>query len=77
MERRSLTRDELLEIAASLEDYHTIFYQFWSMSSVTFTDEIPTAAVSFANPKPDLMINPEFWDSLNKRGKREMNFATT
>jgi predicted metal-dependent peptidase len=69
MESRKLTRDELLEISASLEDYHKIFYQFWSMSSVTFTDEIPTAAVSFANSKPDMMINPDFWDSLNKKGK--------
>lgn len=67
MERRNLTRDELLEIASSLEDYHSIFYQFWSMSSVYFTDEIPTAAVSFANSRPDMLINPDFWESLNKR----------
>ena len=68
---RPLTREELLKIGASLEDYHAIFYTFFEMSSVVFSDQIPTAAVDFneRGGKPRMMLNEEFWNRHNFREK--------
>lgn len=70
--RRSLSRDELLEIAASLEDYHKVFFTFWEMSDVVYDDQIPTLAVELVDrskvlDKPKMLINKEFWDRHNHR----------
>jgi predicted metal-dependent peptidase len=66
---RHLNREELLEISASLEDYHEVFYHFWSMSSISFIDspKMPTACVSFADVKPRIMLNYDFWYDLTKK----------
>ena len=66
-----LDRSELLKIAASLEDYHKVFYTFWEMSAIYFTEQIPTAAVRFdlAGGKPQLMFNEKFWNKHDHRGK--------
>lgn len=66
-----LPRDELLKIASSLEDYHKIFYVFWEMSAIYFTDTLPTAAIKFDTKggKPQLLLNEEFWNKHNHREK--------
>jgi predicted metal-dependent peptidase len=64
--REPMTMDEKLDIAASIENYHRIFYVFWGMASAYFTDEIATAAVELPKgQKPTLLINREFWNSLS------------
>lgn len=66
-----LKREELLKIAASLEDYHKIFYVFWELSSISFADDIPTAAIRFDEKggKPQMLLNEEFWERHNHREK--------
>lgn len=65
---KRLTDDEMLEIAASLEDYHKVFYIFWELSSVTFDDTVPTACVSFPKRgKPEMKLGEKFWLGLNLR----------
>lgn len=67
---KKLSYEELLDIAASLEDYHKVFYVFWEMSSVVFDDSIGTAAVRFPRAgKPEMLIGEKFWNSLTKREK--------
>lgn len=67
---RTLTREEMLKIGATLEDYHTIFYVFFSMAAIYFSDEVPTAAVRFhPQGKPEMMLNEEFWNRHNHREK--------
>jgi predicted metal-dependent peptidase len=62
------TRDEIMEIASSLEDYHKVFYVFFEMANVCYFDAIPTAAIRFSpQSEPDLLINPEFWARMNHR----------
>ncbi len=65
---RPFTDEEMLTVAASLEDYHKVFFTFWEMSSVRFSDRIPTACVQFMpTGKPEMLISETFWDSLNLR----------
>jgi len=67
-----LSRDELLKISSSLEDYHKIFYVFWEMAAVFFSEKIPTAAIRFdekGGGKPLMMLNEEFWNRHNLREK--------
>lgn len=55
------------DIAFELENHHGIFSQLWSMGEPTFTDEIPTAAVSFDENGEymNFFFNKGFWDSLS------------
>ena len=66
-----LPRDELLKISSSLEDYHKIFYIFWEMAAIYFSEEIPTAAIRFdvQGGKPQMLLNEEFWNRHNHREK--------
>ena len=59
----ALTSQEILAIAASIENYHSCFYTFFEMSSVQFSPTIDTAAVRFGLGV-DLVLNKDFWDSL-------------
>lgn len=64
----AFTNDEIIEIASSLEDYHRIFYVFFEMARVCYTDAVPTAAVRFRKEsKPELLFNRSFWESLTHR----------
>jgi len=66
--QRPLSDAELLEIGASIEDYHSIFYKFFEMSSVMFDDHVPTACVCFLkHGKPELRLGEKFWVGLNLR----------
>lgn len=61
-------REEIIEIASSLEDYHRVFYTFFQMSNIFYYEDIPTAAIRFhKNQNPDLLINSDFWVGLNHR----------
>lgn len=68
--KRDVPWDERLELSSMIEDYHRIFFVFLEMSSISFTDEMPTACVRFFKEgKPELLLNEEFWNSLSIRGK--------
>ena len=68
---RLMSYEEQLTIAASLEDYHKCFFIFFEMSSISFSDEVPTAGVRFPQfGKPSMMINEVFWDALTPREKQ-------
>jgi predicted metal-dependent peptidase len=63
-----MTEKEKLEIAASLEDYHKCFYLFFEMSTISFSDDTSTAAVSFhPQGKSELLLNEEFWRAKTYR----------
>ena len=67
--RFEMPPSERLEIASSLDDYHSVFYTFFSLASASFTDELPTAAVRFPRDggPADLLINHGFWQALTHR----------
>jgi predicted metal-dependent peptidase len=66
--RTPVPNETLVAIGSTLEDYHKVFYTFWQMSSVHFTDELPTAAVQFVkNSPPILLLNQAFWCALSLR----------
>ncbi len=56
-----------LELMCQLEDQHAIFYQLWRMGRPVFSDEVPTAAVSFDMDRQFLafQFNPQFWERLS------------
>lgn len=66
---RFWTKEEILEVSITLEEYHRVFTTFWTMASIEWTGEespIQTAAVRFPEfGKPSLMVNFKFWESLN------------
>lgn len=67
--KRAISSDEKLEISAMIEDYHKVFYTFFEMSDVMFSD-IPTACVTFSKTrKPELQIGEKFWNCLTIREK--------
>ena len=68
---KTLNKEEILKIGATLEDYHSIFYVFFSMAIIYFSEEIPTAAIRFTKNggKPQLILNEEFWNRHNHREK--------
>jgi hypothetical protein len=59
---------EYYKYASELDNFHTIFYEFWKAGSPIFTDEIPTAAVSFDREGRFLkfLFNENFWNKLTK-----------
>lgn len=59
----ALSSQEILAIAASIENYHSCFYTFFEMSSVQYSTTINTAAVRFGSGV-ELVLNKDFWDSL-------------
>lgn len=65
-------RQEWFDIATSLEIHHAVFYKLWDMGKPTFTNRIPTAAVSFDRQGDFVyfMFNPKFWQSLDLYNKQ-------
>lgn len=53
--------------ARELDNFHTIFYEFWKAGAPKFSEEIPTACVSFNREGRflEFIFNPTFWDKLN------------
>jgi predicted metal-dependent peptidase len=66
-----LSKSEILRISNRLEDYHKVFYVFFSeISSIYFDKNIPTAAIYFSKVgKPVLKLGKEFWSTLNDEEK--------
>jgi predicted metal-dependent peptidase len=66
-----LPYEEFELIAADLEDKHALFYAFWELGQIVFTDAIETAAVSFNNDGRILqfLFNKTFWDQLTHYDK--------
>lgn len=61
-----MENNEIFEIASSLEQFHGIFSQFWSLGNPVFTSEIPTAAISFSDiNRPIFLLNKEYWDTCS------------
>jgi len=68
--RRSMSSEDKLEIAASIEDYNKVFFTFFELSDVVFDDSVPTAAVWLPRKgKAEMKLNQEFWDKLTFREK--------
>jgi len=62
---RPLTDEEMTVIGSSLDTYHQVFFTFWELAAVRFTDRMPTAAIQFfPSGNPEMLINETFWDSL-------------
>lgn len=61
-----LTDQQYFDFSRELEEYHAIFYKFWEMGKPTFSEKIPTAAVSFNKEGSfiEFIFNPIFWQSL-------------
>jgi predicted metal-dependent peptidase len=67
--KQLIPTEEKLEIAASLEDYHKMFFVFFELADVFFTD-IPTAAICFPRQgKPEMQLGKKFWEGLTPREK--------
>ena len=69
MSRTRLSKEEFSSISRGMEQFHGVFSQVWKMGRPTFTDRIPTAAVSFDRKSGgfiDFMFNPDFYDSLTE-----------
>lgn len=68
---RKFTLEESLEISQLLSGHDLVFKTFWSIGTPLFTRSIKTAAVGFDNSGKELylILNPEFWDSLDMLNK--------
>lgn len=69
--KRDFTFEERLEISRLLEEHDVIFKTFWSIGTPIFTTRIKTAAIGFdkIGKALYLIINPDFWDSLDNINK--------
>jgi len=58
-----VTNEDFILIARDLEQYHGIFSKIWQIGKPHFTEDIPTAAVSFNKDGQyiDFQFNPKFW----------------
>lgn len=66
MSEKVLTNEDFLLIARDLEIHHAVFAKLWNIGKPSFSNTIPTAAVSFDKKGNhlDFKFNPEFWDSI-------------
>jgi hypothetical protein len=63
------TDEQLSLFANKLEDYHRVFGIFWTMSSISFTNDAkycPTAMV-YLKGRPRMVINEPWWNTLTDR----------
>ncbi len=60
-------RQEFHKVSQSLEDFHGIFSQLWSMGYPVLTFDIPTACVRFSRDsnRVEFMFNPILWQKLD------------
>lgn len=65
--RTTFTDAEYHEIAASLEDYHRVFYTFFTLAAVWLVDDVPTAAINLGQGRPTMLIGRKFWNGLTHR----------
>ena len=69
--KTKLSYQEYNEIHESLVGYHAVFYKFWGLVRPSYSDEVPTACVSFDPDAKciDFLINKTFWDTLSPMQK--------
>jgi hypothetical protein len=67
-----IAHDEYVNIASDLMDKHTLFYTFWELGKIIFSEQVPTAAVTFTKDGEHInfLFNPDFWDSLDDYSRR-------
>lgn len=61
--------DEKLKIIDELEELKVPFRHFWGLCDIYFTDNIPTACISFYKENIALQINKTFWDELPRKAQ--------
>lgn len=64
---KNINIEEYLGLARHLEQYHSVFQQFWEMGKPLFTTDIPTACIQF-NAEGHFvayLFNPEFYKTLS------------
>src|SRR5215217_6323208 len=63
--------DEKIAIAQKLQTRSNFFRGLWDISSIVYSEELPTAAVRFDKEGECLgmLINKTFWDELNDEEK--------
>lgn len=68
---REFSFEERVDIGNMLSMHHSIFQTFWTIGKPIFTKSISTAAVGFDRHGHVLylILNPDFWDSLNMINK--------
>jgi len=66
-----MSNEEFFKISKQLEDKHALFYKFWEIGKIVFTESIPTAGVYFdrENNVVGFHINPTFWNYLDEYTK--------
>jgi len=65
--------DEFASIAQSLSDKHALFYNFWKLGKIYFSDSFPTAAIifsSFDGGALGFVFNPVLWKHLDDYNKK-------
>lgn len=64
-----LDSDKKLELVDELDRRGVPFRAFWNLSDIFFTEEIPTACVTFSETRIKMLFNPEFWKELSETGQ--------
>lgn len=66
----TLTKSQYNRLASDLNDMHSLFYMFWHLGKIRFTDSTPvkTAAICFNKDgdSVDFIFHPEFWNSIDE-----------
>jgi hypothetical protein len=66
-----ITEETWAEISRNLEDHHEVFYKIWQIGKPIFTEDIPTASITF-NELGEFVVfgfNPVFWDKIDLYNK--------
>jgi predicted metal-dependent peptidase len=61
--------EQKLKLVDELDRHNLLFKTLWNTSDVYFTDDIKTAAVSFANDKISFLFNKGFYESLPEKAQ--------
>lgn len=62
-------KDLIQSRADRLYTHHALFYALWDMGQIVFSEQIPTACITFdkeTGAELNFMFNPDFWDSLSE-----------
>lgn len=68
MSTELLSSNDFWEYALAFEEFHSLFYKFWSLGKPNFTTEFKTAAITF-DPEGETIsfnFNPDFWQKITK-----------
>lgn len=64
----NISVSDVMRTSRLLENHDVIFHQFWELGNPIFTEDIPTACVSFDKKGEciDFLFNPSFWKNLSE-----------